>query len=131
MFDFTEHQLDLTDLDSVLAFVGTELQPFNISVPTDTTLKLASSAGKTPDDPITPVYRPYAVMADVLDRAKNTRHLNSGEGAVFRDAERVIQAWRAEQRSLDTALGLSVPASASSGPSRQGSSSSTSIVPVF
>lgn len=123
MFDFTEHDLDLTDMDSVLAFVGTELQPFDLLTPTDTTLKLASSAGKTAENPSVPVYRPYAVLADILSRVINTTHLNEGEGAAFRDADKTIAGWRSEQIALDAALGLSVPSAPSSDPFRWGSAS--------
>lgn len=88
-------------------FIAASLEPFGLEPPSDTAVKLAVEAGTGKDGAV--VYRPYLRMAALLGRAKNDKHLNEGEGAKLRDADKTIRDWLAEQISLDAALGLTLP----------------------
>ena len=118
MPDIAGHELDLYSSGSCLVFMRAELAAFGLEPPSDSSLKLEVLAGT---DSTGKVYRPYKVLGDVLSRVINTTHLNSGEGAQFREANLTIDGWYAEQGAIDAALGLTVPSAPSRYPPKRGS----------
>lgn len=112
-FDYsnTDFGVDFSDRESCLTFVEDSLSPYGLDVPTDAAVTLELNSGIDQDG--VRVYRPYVYMASVLSRAVNTTHLNRGSaGPVsgdFRDADKTIAAWLAEQAAKDAGFGLALP----------------------
>jgi hypothetical protein len=107
--DYASFAVNFASRDSCLSFIRDSLEPFGLVPGSDTAVRLEVEAGTDPDD--IRVYRPYGRMAAILSRVKNDVHLNEGEGAKFRDADKTISAWRQEQAELDAALSLTLPVS--------------------
>jgi hypothetical protein len=103
------YEVDYSDLNSCFSFIQVELEPFGLAPPRDTRAKLAQEAAKDRDGAT--VYRVYSRLARILGRLKNENHLNEGEGAKFRDADKVISGWLLEQSDMDQSLGLVLPGS--------------------
>lgn len=112
--DYTKFEVDYSLVSSCLVFIRDSLEPFDLTVPADTEAKLVIEAGTDPDG--VKVYRVYHRMAALLSRALNQKHLNEGEAAKFRDADKTIAGWRFEQAELDAMLALILPVT----PRRQG-----------
>jgi hypothetical protein len=108
--DYASFAVNFTSRDSCSSFIRDSLEPFGLVPGSDTAVRLEVEAGTDPNG--VKVYRPYTRMAALLARAKNEAHLNEGEGAKFRDADKTIAAWRSEQAELDAALSLILPVSA-------------------
>lgn len=112
-------ELDLSSPTSCYGFIRDELSAYSVLPPKDTLLRLELSAGTDPAG--NKVLRPYKLIGDVLSRTINQKHLNEGEGAKLRDADKTIASWYQEQRALDVALGLTVPPEPGTGVRSKGS----------
>jgi hypothetical protein len=57
-----------------------------------------------------PFYRPYYVAARQLQRNRTDQALKQADGATFTNLATMIQSLLEEQKAIDTALGVDVPA---------------------
>lgn len=92
--------IDYTDLTVMNSLV---LTITGLTEPTDLDSLLTDSAGKHTSDTVT-VYRPYYVAARLLERALNTRRLQSADGAVFDKPITTIRALMRQQAARDEAV---------------------------
>ena len=92
-------ELDFTDLTAMNALV-VELAGVD-SAPSDTDNLLTDSAATHGG---TTVYRPYYTAARVLERALNTRRLQSARGAVFDQPSVTIRGLMRQQAARDAML---------------------------
>lgn len=93
-------ELDYTSLSAMNSLV---LEITGLTEPADLDSLLADSAG-THTSGATTVYRPYYVAAKVLERALNTKRLQSAEGAVFDRPVVTIRGLMRQQASRDAML---------------------------